>query len=98
MALPQLSPFSWIALIILLYELQEQIQFPTTIRLLENSVCQRHYASLGGVDLPVDEALCKIGFIQRRLATIRGWYSALGVIPSVSRFLGPRDRDARIAN
>jgi hypothetical protein len=30
--------------------------------------------------------LCKIGFIQHRLATIRGWYSALGVIPSVSRF------------
>ncbi|KAK0646761.1 major facilitator superfamily domain-containing protein [Cercophora newfieldiana] len=87
MTLPRLSPFSWIALLILLYEIEEQVQFPATIRLLENSVCQRHYAALGSVGVPVDETLCKIGAIQHRLATIRGWYSALSVIPML--LLGP---------
>ncbi len=88
MTLPRLSPFSWMALLILLYEIEEQVQFPATIRLLENSVCQRHYAALGSVGVPVDETLCKIGAIQHRLATIRGWYSALSVIPSTLPRLG----------
>lgn len=80
------APFIYIALIVLLYEFQEQLQFPTTIRLLENSVCQRYYAELGRVDLPVGEALCKIGPVQQHLATVRGWYSALGMLPSMSSF------------
>lgn len=83
---PHLTPFLFIALLILLYEFEEQVQFPATIRLLENSICQRYYAASGHVDLPVDEALCKIGPIQRHLATVRGWYSALGTFPSQYRF------------
>ncbi|KAH8684038.1 major facilitator superfamily domain-containing protein [Ilyonectria robusta] len=81
------APFIYIALIVLLFEFQEQLQFPTTIRLLENSVCQRYYAELGRVDLPVGEALCKIGPVQQHLAMVRGWYSALGMLPVL--VLGP---------
>ncbi|KAK0744778.1 hypothetical protein B0T21DRAFT_93026 [Apiosordaria backusii] len=85
MALPWLSPFYLIALLILLYEIEEQVQFPATVRLLENSICQRHYDPI--LETPVEESLCKISVIQRQLANIRGWYSALGVTPML--VLGP---------
>ncbi|KAK3944659.1 MFS general substrate transporter [Diplogelasinospora grovesii] len=89
MALFRLSSFSWIALLVLLYEIEEQIQFPSTIRLLENSVCQRHYASIPGFSgvIPVDESLCKIGTIQHHLASVRGWYSVSSTLPML--VLGP---------
>lgn len=80
----RLSSFFYIICIILLYELEENIQFPSTIRLLENSICQRHYLSTDSSLVPVDEAKCKIGTIQLRLAIIRGWYSTLSTLPGLS--------------
>lgn len=81
MALTQLPPLFYIVCIIALYELEENIQFPSTIRLLENAICRQHYASPEQGDMPANEAMCKISLIQHQLAVVRGWYSMFSTLP-----------------
>ena len=75
-------------LLIILYELEDNIMFPPTIRLLENAICQQHFAALpsGQVVVPVPETMCKIEAVQARLAYVRGWLSLFKTAPGSSLF------------
>ena len=77
----KLTTLCYVLLIVLFYYTQEGIQYPATIRLLENAICHQHYARAGDTNLPVDETLCKISVVQDRLAFIRGWYSFWTTLP-----------------
>ncbi|XTI92976.1 MFS general substrate transporter [Cenococcum geophilum] len=77
----KLPTLCYVLLIVLFYYIEEGIQYPATIRLLENAICHQHYARAGDTNLPVDETLCKIGVVQDRLAFIRGWYSFWTTLP-----------------
>lgn len=46
-------------------------------RLLEEAVCQRHYAT----NLAVAENLCKVDAIQEEMAHLMGTMSSLGILP-----------------
>jgi hypothetical protein len=63
-----------------LLEIEEVVQMAPTIRLLENAICNKHYAA-GGTQGIIDEKLCKIDRIQERLAHIRGFLSFFDAIP-----------------
>jgi hypothetical protein len=69
-------PLLYAFFLIILYELEDNIMFPPTVRLLENAICQQHFAALppSGHDVvvPVLEAMCKIEAVQARLAYVRG--------------------------
>lgn len=87
MAVNQQLAFFCVASIVVLYELEENVQFPSTIRLFENAICERYYSSIRPAHLPVDEALCKIDPIQHHLAVVRGFYSAFANLPSSSPYV-----------
>ena len=57
---PLLSAYCLIAL----FELEENIFFAPSIKLLENAVCQKHYAVLDPNQVPVNETFCKTGQIK----------------------------------
>lgn len=78
------TTFALLVLLIALYESQEQIAFPTFIRLLENAICQQHYEDQNDFSGPVDESMCKVGAIQHRLAYLRGSYSFWNTLPGGS--------------
>jgi hypothetical protein len=73
------------ALLLLFSELAELILTSPRIRLLEASICRRHYLAYdpSGIapDGSIDEALCKLEDIQTRLAYIRGWQVFFEAIP-----------------
>jgi len=76
-------------LLIVLYELEDNIMFPPTVRLLENAICQQHFAALQSshvIVVPVPEAMCKIEAVQSRLAYVRGWLSLFKTAPGSSLF------------
>jgi hypothetical protein len=61
----------------------------TTVYLLEQAVCRRHYAEVqptlikpGGL---VDEEICKIPDVQSQVASINGTYRMLVMMPGKSR-------------
>ena len=68
-------------ILIVLYELAENIYIPATLRLLENAVCQQYYIAKGSGQSPVSEALCKIDQVQIKLAYIRGFYALFKTLP-----------------
>jgi hypothetical protein len=70
----------YLLLLNVLLEIEEVVQMAPTIRLLENAICNKHYAS-GGTRGIIDEKLCKINEIQERLARIRGFLSFFDAIP-----------------
>ena len=70
--------------LIALFELQETISFAPSIKLLENAVCQKHYAALEPKQVPVNEAFCKTGQIQAQLAYVRGGYGVCKTVPGQS--------------
>ena len=86
---PLLSAYCLIAL----FELEENIFFAPSIKLLENAVCQKHYAVLDPNQVPVNEAFCKTGQIQSQLAYVRGGYGVFKTAPGQSSppFLHPKD-------
>ncbi|KAI5814483.1 major facilitator superfamily domain-containing protein [Pyronema omphalodes] len=73
------------ALLLLFSELAELILTSPRIRLLEASICRRHYLaydpSVIAPDGSISEALCKLEDIQTRLAYIRGWQVVFEAIP-----------------
>lgn len=71
----------YITLIIVLFEMEEVIQSPATIRLLENAICQKHYAAINSNIAPIEERVCKVASVQQKLAVIRAWYSFCSNIP-----------------
>jgi hypothetical protein len=79
-------PLLYAFLLIILYQLEDNIMFPPTIRLLENAICQRHFAALpsGQTVVPVPESMCKTEAVQSRLAYVRGWLSLLKTAPGSS--------------
>jgi hypothetical protein len=79
-------PLLYAFLLIILYELEDNIMFPPTIRLLENAICQQHFAALpsGQIVVPVPESMCKTEAVQSRLAYVRGWLSLLKTAPGSS--------------
>ena len=68
-------------ILIVLYELAENIYIPATLRLLENGVCQQYYITKESGQSPVSEALCKIDQVQIKLAYIRGFYALFKTLP-----------------
>jgi hypothetical protein len=76
----KMPPLAYIFLLIVLYEIEEAIQSPATIRILENAICQRLLTS-GDGSAPIDESMCKTSAVQQRLAFVRGWYSFWTTIP-----------------
>ena len=76
-----MTPLFFANSLIVLYELAENIYIPATLRLLENAVCQQHYARLKSGRSPVAEALCKIDQVQIKLAYIRGLYALFKTLP-----------------
>jgi hypothetical protein len=85
------SPLLYTFFLIILYELEDNIMFPPTVRLLENAICQQHFAALlpSGhvvVVVPVPEAMCKTEAVQSRLAYVRGWLSLFKTAPGSSLF------------
>ena len=87
MAVDRQLAFFCVASIVVFYELEENVQFPSTFRLFENAICQRYYSLIRPTHLPVDEALCKIDPIQHHLAVVRGFYSAFANLPSSSPYV-----------
>lgn len=87
MAVNQPLAFFCVASVVVLYELEENLQFSSTIRLIENAICQRYYSPTRPTHLPVDEAMCKIEPIQQHLAVVRGFYSAFANLPSSSPYV-----------
>ena len=81
MVYERLAPLFFADSLIVLYELAENIYIPTTLRLLENAVCQQHYANLESGRSPVPEELCKIDQVQAKLAYIRGLDALLKTFP-----------------
>ncbi|KAK0516530.1 hypothetical protein JMJ35_001133 [Cladonia borealis] len=63
--------------LIALFEVEENIFFAPSIKLLENAVCQKHYAALDANQVPVSEAFCKTAQIQSQLANVRGGFGIL---------------------
>lgn len=70
----------YLLLLNVLLEIEEVVQMAPTIRLLENAICNKYYAS-GATHGIIDEKLCKIDEIQERLAHIRGFLSFFDAIP-----------------
>ena len=70
--------------LIALFEAEENIFFAPSVKLLENAVCQKHYAALDPSQVPVSEAFCKTGQIQSQLAYVRGGYSVFKTAPGQS--------------
>ena len=64
-----------------LFEVEENIFFALSIKLLENRVCQKHYPAPDSNQVPVSEAFCKTAQIQSRLAYIRGGYGVFKTVP-----------------
>lgn len=80
----KLAPLLLAYCLIALFELEETISFAPSIKLLENAVCQKHYAALEPNQGPVSEAFCKTGQIQSQLAYVRGGYSVCKTVPGQS--------------
>jgi len=76
----QIPILLYLLLLNVLLEVEEVVQMAPTIRLLENAICNKHYASRGTQSI-IDEKLCKINEIQERLAHIRGFLSFFDAIP-----------------
>ena len=85
---PLLSAYCLIAL----FELEENIFFAPSIKLLENAVCQKHYAVLDPNQVPVNEAFCKTGQIQSQpsLCQRRVWCVQDRSRPVIPAFLTPQ--------
>jgi len=77
MLLPS-KPFLFVVVLLISYEFFDNFMFSVPVRLLENAVCQRHYA-LPQSDLDVLQ--CKTPAIQSTLAYIRGYYSLFRIGP-----------------
>jgi hypothetical protein len=83
MLLPS-RPFLLVVLLLISYEFFDNFMFSLPVRLLENAVCQRHYAP---PQRHLDESQCKTPAIQSTLAYIRAYYSLFRI--------GPGQRAAR---
>ena len=71
-------PFFLVVLLLISYEFFDNFMFSVPVRLLENAVCQRHYAS---PQRDLDELQCKTPAVQSTLAYIRGYYSLFRLGP-----------------
>lgn len=83
---PTRAAFTYLpALLLFLSELAELLLVSPRIRLLEASICRRHYTAHDPAALnpdgSVDETLCKIAGVQERMAYIRGWQVFWEAIP-----------------
>ena len=63
--------------LIVLHELAENMHTPAILRLLEGTICQKHYASLDPNQISVPESLCKIDMVQIKPAYTNGLYCIL---------------------
>ena len=90
----KLAPLLLAYCLIALFELEETISFAPSIKLLENAVCQKHYAALEPKQVPVNEAFCKTGHIQSQLAYVRGGYGVCKTLPGQSSFLSLHSKDS----
>ena len=70
--------------LIALFEVEENIFFAPSIKVMENALCQKHYAALDPNQVPVTEARCKISKIQSELAYVRGGYGVFETAPGQS--------------
>ena len=50
--------------LIALFEVEENIFFAPSIKVLEGAVCQKHYAALDSNQVPFSDAFCKTALIQ----------------------------------
>ena len=80
----KLAPLLLAYCLMALFELEETISFAPSIKLLENAVCQKHYAALDPSQVPVNEAYCKTDQIQLQLAYVRGGYGVCKTAPGQS--------------
>ena len=89
----KLAPVCLVYCLIALFEVEENIFFAPSIELVENAVCQKHFAALDPNRVPVNEACCKTSQIQSQLAYVRGGYGVFKTSPGQSfrPFLHPRD-------
>jgi hypothetical protein len=62
---------------LVLFTLADLLKYVSTVRLLELGVCRDHQPGYVDHDGHVPEELCKSSAIQRDLAHLRGFYSAL---------------------
>ena len=77
----KLAPVCLVYCLIALFEVEENIFFAPSIKLMENAVCQKHFAVLDPNQVPVNEAYCKTSKIQSQLAYIRGGYGVFKTAP-----------------
>jgi hypothetical protein len=75
-----MNPLIYVFCLIILYELEENIILSTTVRMLEDAICQQYFYRKGG-DGNVPERSCKIEPIQQKLALIRGYLGLFKNIP-----------------
>ncbi len=77
----QIPLIYYLIVLMVLLGLEEFVQAAPTIRLLESAICQQHYVTSDN-EGPINEEICKIDKIQRRLAFIRGWQGFFNALPS----------------